>query len=78
MIRVLKVNLNSRDPTGHRLQTVIAPKNAVRPAERKADWVMSFYKGYKTIDGIENWPEMEVDFARMQLGGKMQKLLRDD
>jgi len=33
--------------------------------ERKADWVMSFYKGYKTIDGIENWPEMEVDFARM-------------
>ena len=35
--------------------------------ERKADWVMSFYKGYKTYDGIENWPEMEVDFARMQL-----------
>ena len=35
--------------------------------ERKTDWVMTFYKGYKTHDGVENWPAMEVDFARMQL-----------
>lgn len=32
---------------------------------RKTDWVMTFYKGYKTHDGVENWPAMEVDFARL-------------
>jgi len=40
--------------------------------ERKADWVMTFYKGYKTHDGVENWPAMEVDFARMQLEQQRQ------
>ena len=34
---------------------------------RKMDWVMTFYKGYKTHDGLENWPAMEVDFTRMHL-----------
>ncbi|CAK9083607.1 5-methyl-1-naphthoate 3-hydroxylase (Azinomycin biosynthesis protein B1) [Durusdinium trenchii] len=32
---------------------------------RKEDWVMSFYKGYKSQDGVENWPSMEVNFAKM-------------
>mmetsp|Transcript_94422 Transcript_94422/g.224919 ORF Transcript_94422/g.224919 Transcript_94422/m.224919 type:complete len:1533 (+) Transcript_94422:40-4638(+) len=32
---------------------------------RKEEWVMSFYKGYKTHDGKDNWPEREVDFAKM-------------
>lgn len=34
---------------------------------RKEEWVMSFYKGYKTHDGKDNWPEREVDFAKMPL-----------
>ncbi|CAE7467709.1 cyp140 [Symbiodinium natans] len=33
--------------------------------ERKTDWVMSFYNGYKTFDGKANWPEMEVNLAQM-------------
>jgi len=32
---------------------------------RKADWVMSFYEGYKTFDGKANWPDIEVNFAQM-------------
>jgi len=34
---------------------------------RKVDWVMSFYNGYKTHDGTQNWPALEVDFAKLYL-----------
>lgn len=44
---------------------------------RKEDWVMSFYKGYKSQDGVENWPSMEVNFAKMLLAGEVECMAMD-
>eukprot|EP00931_Biecheleriopsis_adriatica_P046768 TRINITY_DN26896_c0_g2_i1.p1 TRINITY_DN26896_c0_g2~~TRINITY_DN26896_c0_g2_i1.p1 ORF type:complete len:1082 (-),score=261.34 TRINITY_DN26896_c0_g2_i1:195-3272(-) len=42
-------------------------KNAKQAYRRKVDWVMSFYNGYKTMDGEQNWPTQEVNFAKLFL-----------
>lgn len=38
---------------------------------------MSFYKGYKSQDGVENWPSMEVNFAKMLLAGEVECMAMD-
>lgn len=52
------------DPTQNQWSHVF---NASETHRRKKDWVLSFYKPYRTTDGVDIWPMQHVDLSGLYL-----------